>query len=235
MITEVVHCKKEPYDVYVGRPSPYGNPYIVGTDGDREEVIHKFREYFMGNKELQARALKECRGKKLGCWCAPQSCHADVIAEFVNTYYNDGETTAIYPNRVEDKEYVEEVYGFKEFGDKDMVFESPTGLQLAKGYERIVYGDHGPYLEFTKDQINFDNWQNRREAVTPYYYGIWFPKDGSPIQLYEQIRDVKHLPNPPKGKDSFRGDREEGYADYKPGYLYIGVKSFKPNKRTLFD
>lgn len=41
----VVHCKKEPYDVYIGRPSKWGNPFVIGKDGTREEVIAKYAEW----------------------------------------------------------------------------------------------------------------------------------------------------------------------------------------------
>ena len=37
--TRVVNCKKEPYDVYIGRPSKWGNPFKIGRDGSRQEVI----------------------------------------------------------------------------------------------------------------------------------------------------------------------------------------------------
>ncbi len=39
--TRVLYCKKEPYDVYVGRPSKWGNPFVIGRDGRRGEVIRK--------------------------------------------------------------------------------------------------------------------------------------------------------------------------------------------------
>ena len=42
---KVVHCKKEPYDIYIGRPSKWGNPFSIGKDGTREEVIEKYREW----------------------------------------------------------------------------------------------------------------------------------------------------------------------------------------------
>ena len=42
MRTRVVHCRRERYDVYVGRPSPWGNPFVIGRDGTREEVVAKY-------------------------------------------------------------------------------------------------------------------------------------------------------------------------------------------------
>jgi len=77
-VGNVVHCKKEKYDVYIGRPSVWGNPFTIGQDGTREEVIDKYREYLKSSPELLAR-LSELEGKVLGCWCAPQACHGDVL------------------------------------------------------------------------------------------------------------------------------------------------------------
>lgn len=80
----VVHNKRESYDVYIGRPSKWGNPFVVGRDGTREEVIAKFGRYLLSNDELMV-ALPELRGKTLGCWCAPKPCHGDYLLEVANT------------------------------------------------------------------------------------------------------------------------------------------------------
>lgn len=80
----VVHCKRAKFDVYVGRPSKFGNPFSIGKDGTRSEVIAKFREYLNKNIVLMAQIKKELRGKILGCWCAPLPCHADILAEVAN-------------------------------------------------------------------------------------------------------------------------------------------------------
>ncbi len=80
----VVHCKKEKYDVYCGRPSKWGNPYLLGVDGNRKEVIIKFKKYLLANEELLSQ-LPELKGKILGCWCAPKACHCDVLADLANT------------------------------------------------------------------------------------------------------------------------------------------------------
>ena len=79
---KVVHCKKEKYDVYIGRPSKWGNPFTIGKDGTREEVIQKYREYLLANKELM-KSLPELKDKTLGCWCKPKACHGDVLIEMV--------------------------------------------------------------------------------------------------------------------------------------------------------
>ena len=74
----VVHCKKTPFDVYIGRGSKWGNPFVIGRDGTRKEVIQKYRVWIMAQPELIA-ALPELKGKVLGCWCCPQECHGDVL------------------------------------------------------------------------------------------------------------------------------------------------------------
>ena len=88
-ITTVVHCKKESYDVYIGRGSKWGNPFthLWGKQtkaefvvASREEAIKAYRSYIMNKPELLA-CLPELTGKVLGCFCAPQSCHGDVLIE----------------------------------------------------------------------------------------------------------------------------------------------------------
>lgn len=78
----IVHCKREKYDVYIGRPGILGNPFTIGKDGTRDEVIEKFEAYarhrIARDEEFKA-AIKMCHGQTLGCWCAPQRCHGDVI------------------------------------------------------------------------------------------------------------------------------------------------------------
>ena len=80
----VVHCKRSPHDVYIGRPSKWGNPFVIGKDGDRETVIKKYREWGL-ERGLNHDAKKELRGKVLGCWCSPNACHGDVLAEWANS------------------------------------------------------------------------------------------------------------------------------------------------------
>jgi len=72
-----------PDAVYVGRPSKWGNPFIIGKDGNRDEVIIAYMSWFTLNKTLR-NDLHELKGKDLVCWCAPLPCHADVLLELAN-------------------------------------------------------------------------------------------------------------------------------------------------------
>jgi hypothetical protein len=87
---KVVHCKKDPFDVYIGRGSKWGNPYShkEGTlakyvVGSREEAISKFEEYLLANENLMEK-IGELRGKTLGCFCKPKSCHGDILLKYAN-------------------------------------------------------------------------------------------------------------------------------------------------------
>ncbi len=80
----VVHCKRDYYDVYCARPSKWGNPFVIGRDGDKQEVIAKFKEYWDSRPDLQAAAKRELKGLILSCYCAPLDCHVDLIATTAN-------------------------------------------------------------------------------------------------------------------------------------------------------
>ena len=69
--------------VYVGRPTPWGNPFVIGRDGDREAVIAKYRRWLwkrMQQERFDRNQLAHLAGKDLVCHCAPQPCHAQVLA-----------------------------------------------------------------------------------------------------------------------------------------------------------
>ena len=78
-----VHRRKRKYDVYIGRPGKWGNPFTIGRDGTREEVIAKYRAWIVTQPALLA-ALPELEGKILGCWCSPLPCHGKVLIDLLN-------------------------------------------------------------------------------------------------------------------------------------------------------
>ena len=81
--TKVVNIKTgAKYDIFIGRPSKWGNPFEVGKDGTREEVILKYEQYLIDNPKLMSE-LEELHGKTLGCFCKPLSCHGDVLIEIL--------------------------------------------------------------------------------------------------------------------------------------------------------
>lgn len=87
----VVHCQKSPYDVYIGRPSKYGNPFSHKEKSlaqfqveSRQEAIEKYEQWIQTQPELIADVKQNLKGKILGCWCRPASCHGDILARIAN-------------------------------------------------------------------------------------------------------------------------------------------------------
>lgn len=70
--------------VYIGRPSKWGNPFVIGPDGTRADVVRKFEEYLKSNPALMEAAKRELKGKDLVCFCAPLACHGDVLSRIAN-------------------------------------------------------------------------------------------------------------------------------------------------------
>lgn len=81
--SKVVHHKHADCDVFIARPSKWGNPFHIGRDGTRDEVIAKYRRWILKQPELMA-DLHELRGKILGCHCYPKRCHGEVLVELAN-------------------------------------------------------------------------------------------------------------------------------------------------------
>lgn len=73
-----------PDAVYVGRPSKWGNPFMLGHDGTRTEVIEKYRWWIHQREVSPIDDIGELRGKDLVCWCSPLPCHADILLELAN-------------------------------------------------------------------------------------------------------------------------------------------------------
>lgn len=87
--TQVVNVIQRNFDVYIGRPSPWGNPFIIGKDGSRKEVIDKYETWIREQPELLA-ALPSLIGKKLGCHCKPLACHGDVLLKLIKEQQEKG-------------------------------------------------------------------------------------------------------------------------------------------------
>jgi hypothetical protein len=87
--TRVINIRTgEPYDLYIGRANPryrlgrskWANPFKLGPDGDRDQVLAKYRDWIQTQPELLAQ-VGELRGKVLACWCKPEACHGDILSE----------------------------------------------------------------------------------------------------------------------------------------------------------
>jgi len=70
--------------IYIGRGTPYGNPFEIPRDGDRQQVIEKFRLWIQTQPRLIERVKTELKGKDLVCSCKPASCHGDLLLQIAN-------------------------------------------------------------------------------------------------------------------------------------------------------
>ena len=105
MKTVAVNIRLGEYDEYCGRGSIFGNPYEIGVDGTREEVIERYKKKWfpMLLKDKRAvRILRSFKGKRLGCFCKDPNkevpCHVDVIVDWVekNVTEDEGDTEGVY-------------------------------------------------------------------------------------------------------------------------------------------
>ena len=92
-MTRVVNIRYNLYDVYIGRAGHgqdgyFGNPFPLEDETQRFEVLAQYREYFykrLAEDPEFKRRIHELRGKVLGCFCKPKTCHGDIIAHYLNT------------------------------------------------------------------------------------------------------------------------------------------------------
>lgn len=84
MKTTVVNIKYKKANVFIGRPSKWGNPFVIGRDGTREEVIEKYKQWIKNQPDLLRLAPIELKGNKLGCFCKPLACHGDILAKIAD-------------------------------------------------------------------------------------------------------------------------------------------------------
>jgi len=98
----------------------FANPYKIGKDGTREEVIVKYKEYIIKKLENDKSLINELlslKGKKLGCWCYPEICHGNILLELIDKYsLSDkiGENNKIIDN-FDDTEFLKIVNMFNNY------------------------------------------------------------------------------------------------------------------------
>lgn len=83
----VVHCRNTQFDVYIGRPTIFGNPFGLATEDERDFVCEQYAQCLRDRCADDYHFLTEVqklRGQVLGCWCAPRRCHGDEIVKFLD-------------------------------------------------------------------------------------------------------------------------------------------------------
>lgn len=70
---------------YVGRGSMWGNPFVIGQHGDRNDVCNKYEALLVErikSGEVSIPQLRSLHGRNLVCFCAPARCHGDTLELF---------------------------------------------------------------------------------------------------------------------------------------------------------
>jgi hypothetical protein len=80
----IAWAKSERLDIRVDRKTLFGNPYEMPADGDRDYVCDCFRDFYVDRKPSILNAIPSLRGKVLLCWCFPERCHGETLAEKAN-------------------------------------------------------------------------------------------------------------------------------------------------------
>jgi hypothetical protein len=75
---EIAEARAAGLYVPIHRPYQFGNPFILGRHGTREQVIRMYEDYIRKSKLMKE--VPALRGKVLGCFCKPAACHGDVLA-----------------------------------------------------------------------------------------------------------------------------------------------------------
>lgn len=81
----VVNIRTQKCDLYIGRVSIWGNPFLIGRHGTREEVIQKYEVWVRNQPDLMEK-VKTLLGKTLGCYCSPEPCHGDILKKLCQEY-----------------------------------------------------------------------------------------------------------------------------------------------------
>lgn len=83
---KVWNCKNNPPKdaVYVGRPTPFGNPIHLDNELNRDSILEEYEKWLTAQPDLIKKVKAELKGKHLSCWCAPRSCHADILLRVAN-------------------------------------------------------------------------------------------------------------------------------------------------------
>jgi len=188
METTIINIKSgQPYDIYIGRAnsrlnlpaSKWANPYIIGKDGERINVIQKYKSYILNNPHL-LNGLYEIDGKRLGCYCHPELCHGDVLISLRQSQRNeelkieDIKFPALFDTRIKLA-----VIGSRTFTDKDRLYRI-----LDKNKDKIKMVISGGAIG--ADSFSNDWCRDRGMPIT-IFYPDWSKGKGAGFQRNKLI------------------------------------------------
>jgi len=207
---------------------------------DRECTGHKFDDFILQLQRSHMLEVEHLRGKldmvSQGGGNDDYDTSASMKLDPVNFPALDPNfvSTADSWNRYRDKARVDGELCVREQGDSSTIFVDPQDprVVVCRGYRRVLYGDHGPYIEFSKDQVRWEAFPHVWRKGPRAYYNEHYTATKF-VKAYEQRKTVGDRPNPPAGRWSARHNRvRTGYADYQPGVVYMAADALQVMRLT---
>jgi len=198
-LNRVVNIRKSSYDVYCGRGSVYGNPFVMANKQDRETVIMRYTDYVMRNEDLISAILKLKPEQRLGCFCAPQLCHCDVIAWLMD---NAVDELKMLLGKLSKKNDVNEIAteivpNIRHlYASTAMKFTTPGGLyskhgiQVSESWSKTIHDDYRILLEIPNSKIIKKNLHLSREMIDIMEHS---DEDNLPTIKYH-TNEIKNIP-----------------------------------------
>ena len=219
----VKNSQREPYDVYIGRGngSLWANPFSISDTRNREYVIAMYTDYLLKNHSL-LQHIFELKDKTLGCLCAPQLCHGDMIVWLLqNAEYELKDLILENAKKTleELKEPKKPIENIQDVVRRWLKYSDYTGLctstnlLISKDYNRVVVDGNKAYLEVFEKDICKDNLYLPRtererleeDPVTTYYKTV----DGSKCEVFYRHKTF-------------------GDSPFKVGLWYVNIEDVKP-------
>ena len=223
---KVVNIHRDNYDVYIGRGkgSIFGNPFPITERCDRECVVALFTDYILKTPTVLSK-LHELKDKVLGCFCAPNLCHGDMIVWMLEHVPGEikeilKDLTSIPVDRNEEhKKYLATLEAalsrWPKNGEGVLVYTT-AGTLVSEQYTTVVQEGERYFLEMSDNSVKKDIlWMSmdERQRVA----------DEDPVRIYYRVKDQTKL------QVFFQ---QQGFPDspFKTGRWYVLATQVKPTK-----
>lgn len=227
MNTTVVNkYHKVPYDIYIGRGSIWGNPFVIGRDGDRNEVIIKYEKYVRNNKFLMSK-LHELKGKILCCYCSPLPCHGHVLIKLIIEFTKDDQMKILECSSKGDKRFSAFYARVSAWGKMDSI---ENHYQLSKRFDNEKAPTNWKDAKGkTATHMSLNGTEYELKYLSQWYKMLWVEYLDSNPDLVEYASSFDEY------NDIFKGKSMNCQADVIRQYIKEGRESLVKEYTELMD
>ncbi len=192
--------KQDKFDVYIGRGSEFGNPFEMSEKMKRMQVIAAYTHYILKDKQLLKKMLS-LKGKTLGCYCAPQLCHGDMIVWMIENVYNEILQEINSSENTSKKPFARKEVDYKKYpilGGAVPLYTT-SNFKVSEAYDEVVMNDDRTYFEIADKDILRDKLhvtmedKELTEEDEPIKV-VYTPNDNSGIKLFQQLVEFDNSP-----------------------------------------